>query len=145
MCNNFLTHMIKWNEVDFVWTLSNLNEKVEDNIEDLSLNINYNTRLEVDRVYENELGNKVFSISCIIPYVNHNYERKFADKLTYIYNYDTRRYELINEDIESFLGIEAEDLYKAVSTLCKRYIRFNINSNELNFYNSFNLSNDFSI
>lgn len=145
MCNNFLTHMVKWNEVDFVWTLSNLNEKVEDNIEDLSLNINYNTRLKVDKVYENELGNKVFSISCIIPYVNHNYERKFADKLTYIYNYDTRRYELINEDIESFIGIEAEDLYKAVSTLCKRYIRFNINSNELNFYNSFNLSNDFSI
>lgn len=145
MCNNFLTHIIKWNEVDFIWTLSNLNEKVEDNIEDLSLNINYNTRLKVDRVYENELGNKVFSISCIIPYVNHNYERKFADKLTYIYNYGTRRYELINEDIESFIGIEAEDLYKAISTLCKRYIRFNINSNELNFYNSFNLSNDFSI
>ena len=95
-----------------------------------SINVNFDSELEVLDMVNDTLGKKI-TLSCMLPYLSKKNELKILTKIDVLYVEKYNKYTIIEEYIgvnddkvdDKFIGVNKEELIEKISTLCYTHMR----------------------
>lgn len=116
MIENELSDICIWDEDEMLWCINASKPKsVSENID-----IKFNSNLKILNTWK-EGECKFYSVTCAVPYLSVDGEYKFIYELKFKYDKNNDKYIMLNDNIRRFVGINSEDLYEKVDTICRNH------------------------